>query len=131
MMFKEDYQAFKGVITGLIICFIFLLAIKVVCARDNGQYSQVDPNIKKWIESLQDKSGVSCCNTADGYDAQWDTKDGHYRVFLEGQWIVVEDNALLDIPNKLGVARVWWFRTYDQNHKLVPRIRCFLPGSGT
>ena len=32
---------------------------------------------------------------------------GHYRVRLNGEWIVVPDNAVVTEPNKFGPAVVW------------------------
>ena len=41
--------------------------------------------------------GARCCSDADGSvvsDVDWELKDGHYRVRLEGQWIDVPDDAV-------------------------------------
>jgi hypothetical protein len=35
-------------------------------------------------------------------DVDWDTKDGHYRVRLEGEWIDVPEDALITEPNRAG-----------------------------
>jgi hypothetical protein len=38
-----------------------------------------------------------CCSVADGQSVEgvdWDTKDGNYRVRLDGQWIEVPPDAL-------------------------------------
>jgi hypothetical protein len=107
----------------------FMLAkINSADARDNGQWGNVDPSIREWIESLRNKNNVGCCDTADGYDAQWDTlgPDGTYRVFINGQWHVVPPEALLTVPNRLGVPKVWWVPGGDTG----VIIRCFLPGAG-
>jgi hypothetical protein len=93
-------------------------------ARDNGQWAQADPAIRDWVDHLTDRAGISCCRTADGYDVQWDTVDGHYRVFILNRWIVVPDGAVLTQPNRLGVARVWYIAYPGDVH-----IRCFLPGA--
>ena len=100
-------------------------------ARDNGQYAQADPAIRKWIKGLTDKKGVGCCDMADGYPAEvdWDTDTGKYRVRIEGAWYVVPDDAVLDGPNRLGYAVVWWWAQWSDN-EMTPQIRCFLPGAG-
>jgi len=100
-------------------------------ARDlDGRYAQ-SPH-KDWVESLKDRKGVSCCHTADGYDVQWDTQNEKYRVYINEQWYEVPTSAVLDdVPNRLGVARVWYSMDYDKDGKMTPHIRCFLPGSGT
>lgn len=97
-----------------------------VFARDNGQWGNVDPAIRDWIHSLKNKHGIGCCDTADGYDAEWDTQGNRYRVRIEGQWYVVPPEAVLDVPNRLGVPKVWYLK--PDGHVT---IRCFLPGGGT
>ena len=54
-------------------------------------------------------------------------QDGHYRVRLYGEWIVVPDNAVVTEPNKFGPAVVWPYMGTDGQ----TQIRCFLPGAGT
>jgi hypothetical protein len=77
-----------------------LLSVLAFCAvsqaRDYGQYNNIQPEIRSWIESLRDAYGVSCCATADGYrpdEVEWDMADNHYRVKVENSWIVVPDSA--------------------------------------
>lgn len=109
---------------------IALLTVKSVSAfaRDDGRYSQTDPEIKAWVHGLKDKNGAGCCDTADGYPAEvdWDTDTGRYRVRIDGEWYVVPDDAVLEEPNRIGYATVWYWHKDG-----VPQIRCFLPGGGT
>lgn len=104
---------------------VFLCAASVF-ARDNGQWGHVDPEIRKWIGSLKNKQGMGCCDTADGFDAEWDTQGNQYRVRIDGAWYTVPHHAVLDAPNRLGVAKVWYLTIEGK-----VEIRCFLPGSGT
>lgn len=99
-------------------------------ARDNGQWAQASPEQRRWFESLHNRASIHCCADADGYDAQWDTQDGKYRVWGEqpgkpGRWVVVEDLAVVDGPNKAGVAKVWWGQAKDGGLW----VRCFMPGT--
>ena len=89
---------------------------------------------KAWWDSLQAPGdGVPCCDIADGQkveDVDWDTQRGprgnlHYRVRLNGQWIVVPDGAVVSMPNRFGPAVVWPYRDGDRT-----KIRCFMPGAG-
>jgi hypothetical protein len=112
------------------VAWMAMLSGWAALARDNGQWAQSQH--RDWVESLRDHNGISCCNTADGYDVQWDTQGDKYRVFIDGTWYVVPPEAVLDdIPNRLGVARVWYVWEYDTHGTKTPKIRCFLPGSGT
>jgi hypothetical protein len=103
-----------------------------VAARDYGQYSNVDPAIRKWIEGLKDKTGQGCCATADGHPAEyeWDIAGNHYKVRIEGEWHDVPAEAVIDEPNRLGYATVWYWWTFDLDGQKAYHIRCFLPGSG-
>lgn len=95
-------------------------------ARDlDGRYAQSE--LKGWFDGLKSKGGSLCCSDADGRnvkDVDWDTQDGHYRVRLDGTWIVVPDAAVIDVPNRAGIAIVW--PVFDG---VSIKIRCFIPGT--
>jgi len=98
----------------------------VVLARDDGRYA--NSPLKSWFDQLASGNGL-CCSFADGLrvdNVDWDTQDGHYRVRLYGEWIVVPDNAVVTEPNKFGPAVVWPYMGTDGQ----TQIRCFLPGAG-
>src|SRR5260370_26250521 len=78
-----------------------LLAAAVILVRDPTGKWAGDP-LQPWFESLRNKLGLHCCAKADGHvldDGDWDTKDNNYRVFLQGEWTVVPDDAVLSGPN--------------------------------
>ena len=83
---------------------VLLLAAAVVLIRDpTGKWAN-DP-LQPWFQSLQSKNGMYCCARADGHpldESEWDIKDNHYRVFVEGEWAVVPDDAVISGPNKFG-----------------------------
>ena len=86
------------------------------------------PELDSWFNSL--KSGYGpCCSNSDGQvvdDPDWETKDGHYRVRLDGLWIDVDDSAVITQPNRAGRTMVWPFSYNGET-----TIRCFMPGSMT
>jgi hypothetical protein len=95
-------------------------------ARDDGRYA--GSPLKPWFDSLKSGKG-SCCSDADGSavsDVDWESKDGHYRVRLDGQWVDVPEDAVITEPNRVGRTMVWPLRGY-----LGVSIRCFMPGSMT
>ena len=114
--------------------FTFLLAAAVILVRDPTGKWAGDP-LQPWFESLQNKVGLYCCARADGHpldDGEWDIKDNKYRVFIEGEWIVVPDDAVISGPNKFGKAIVWLVNQGEVETVLPPlstRILCFMPGS--
>ena len=113
---------------AIVIVYLLIFA-GVALARNQGQYAQTSPEIRDWIRGLKDKNGNGCCSTADGYPAEveWDTERERYRVRIGGQWYVVPPEAVIDGPNKLGYAVVWY--VYDDEQGAL-KIRCFIAGAG-
>jgi hypothetical protein len=114
-----------------IFLFVLLMAsIPKSQARDDGRYAG-SPN-KAWFDDLTDKMRMPCCSDADGTavtDADWDSKDGHYRVKLHGEWWDVPDDAVITEPNRDGRTIVWPIPYWDGD-KQTFKIRCFIVGSG-
>lgn len=93
-------------------------------ARDDGRYA--NSPLKEWFESLSSDFGP-CCSDADGYmvaDIDWESDHGHYRVRIDGEWVMVPDGAVVTQPNKTGRTMVWKY--YIDGH---PRVRCFMRGT--
>ena len=91
------------------------------------------PELNSWFDHLASGYGP-CCSNADGTalsDVDWQSKDGHYRVRLDGQWIDVPDDAVVTVPNLVGRTMVWPMPPgYDYEANVPsPKIRCFMPGS--
>jgi hypothetical protein len=96
-------------------------------ARDDGRFA--NSPLKEWFDRLASRNGL-CCSFADGVsvqDVDWDTQEGHYRVRIYGQWLVVPDAAVVTEPNRFGPAVVW---PYNDRYGKT-RIRCFMPGAST
>jgi len=84
------------------------------------------PELNAWYESLQSGKGP-CCDGTDAKrvdDADWETKNGQYRVRIDGEWVDVPDEAVVPGPNRAGRTVVWPY--YINGH---PKARCFMPGS--
>ena len=102
------------------------LFVGAVQARDDGRYMQSP--LKPWFDSLKSGKGP-CCSVADGLavsDPDWESKDGHFRVRVENEWIDVPDDAVITEPNLAGRTMVW-----PVKGSLGTSIRCFIPGSMT
>ena len=115
-----------GFKASVAVSLVSALLIGEAIARDDGRYS-ASP-LKPWFDSLKSGKGP-CCSDADGFavmDPDWESKDGHYRVRIEGEWIVVPDDAVITEPNRAGRTMVWPIK-----ETLGTSIRCFLPGSMT
>src|SRR5258708_26029714 len=95
-------------------------------ARDDGRYA--GSPLKPWFDPIKSGKGL-CCSDADGFavsDPDWESKDGRYRVRLEGEWIMVRDDAVITEPNRAGRTMVWPVKGSQGTS-----IRCFLPCSLT
>ncbi|MGF6309971.1 hypothetical protein ABIB82_007323 [Bradyrhizobium sp. i1.8.4] len=106
---------------------VLAAGMPIAQARDpDGRYA--NSPLKEWFDSLRSGKGP-CCSDADGSavsDVDWESKDGHYRVRLDGTWIDVPDEAVVTEPNRAGRAMVWPIKSY-----MGVTIRCFMPGSMT
>jgi len=129
-MFSAGDAVRLFVLTAILVLIGLLVAWLGLCpadARDlDGRYAAQNPELHQWLEHLRSGKGP-CCSDADGTaisDADWDTKDGHYRVKIDGDWIDVPDEAVIKEPNRIGRTMVWPIRGY-----LGVSIRCFMPGS--
>jgi hypothetical protein len=103
-----------------------LLAIALVPAF---AHDASRPELNSWFNHLSSGKGL-CCSNNDGTalsDVDWDIKNGKYRVRIEGQWIVVPDEAVITEPNRSGRTMVWPVKGYLGSID----IRCFMPGSMT
>jgi hypothetical protein len=121
----------------LLVAFVFMLVVAgrvlaphPAAARDvDGRYA--NSPLHSWFESLQSGKGP-CCSDADGTalsDVDWETKEGHYRVRVEGEWWNVPDEAVIKEPNRAGRTMVWPIYYRAVNSPLRVEIRCFMPGS--
>ena len=113
-------------VLGFSFGILVALVTGTVQARDDGRYSQSP--LKQWFDSLKSGKGP-CCSDADGFavsDPDWESRNGHYLVRIDNQWIDVPDDAVITEPNRAGRTMVWPFKG-----SLGIAIRCFMPGSMT
>ncbi len=118
----------KGMVFGLTLSVVIAGFVGSSTARDlDGRYA--NSPLKPWFDHLASGRGL-CCSITDGEtvsDPDWESKDGHYRVRLDGGWVDVPDDALITVPNLFGRTMVWPIRSGGPG--IV--IRCFMPGSMT
>jgi hypothetical protein len=107
------------------IVLVFLLLCTPALAHDPSH-----PELNEWFNSLASRKGL-CCSFADGSvvsDVDWESKDGHYRVRLEGRWVDVPDDAVITEPNRAGRTMVWPYTADPGTDHPHTEIRCFMPG---
>jgi len=113
---------------ALLLALLAIVALSLsASARDlDGRYA--NSPLKPWFDSLASGKGL-CCSDADGTalsDVDWQSNDGHYRVWLDGAWHDVPDDAVIKVPNLAGRTMVWPMRGV-----VGLTIRCFMPGPMT
>lgn len=106
---------------------VILLVLLVAPARS---HDHTRPGLDGWYSGL--KSGKGPCCDGPGVDAlylaevDWESKDGRYRVRIDGEWVEVPDDAVLTEANRDGRTLVW--PTWRDGRRAV---RCFIPGMMT
>jgi hypothetical protein len=117
----------KALLRWGLVALLSVISVHLGHARDpDGRYA--NSPLKQWFDSLRSGKGP-CCSDADGSavsDVDWESKDGHYRVRLEGEWVDVPEEAVITEPNRVGRTMVWPIHGY-----MGMTIRCFMPGSMT
>jgi hypothetical protein len=107
-----------------LVVFTVMLPISTIGYARAHDYQY--PELNSWYESLHSGKGP-CCDGSDAKridDADWEINDGHYRVRIDGEWVDVPNDAVVDGPNRAGHTMVWPYYINGQ-----PKARCFMPGS--
>ena len=131
----------RALIAAAIFAALLFVALIFWTARSSADWAKVAdewPDItqkqKDWFIKQHNAKGFLCCSEADGHPTDWDVKkigDGisHYWAVVENEWREVPDDAVVDVPNPVGRAVIWYSSTVtDSQGKKV--IRCFIPGPG-
>lgn len=110
-----------------------LLSVVGVCvsfgayAMDNGQFSGVPDDVRAWFKTVKSPRGIPCCDIADGHRTDYDIRTDAYWVPIDGKWVPVPREAVVqDAANPVGDAVVWYTTFSGQVY-----IRCFVPGNGS
>jgi hypothetical protein len=117
----------------LLAAVIFILVVVLLSYSPARAHDTIHPDRNEWMMALENSAGVSCCSVTDDNsvkDVQWDIwrddkGSSHYKIFIEGIWVKVDDSKIVKEPNKFGVPIAWLDRDYG-----VVSVKCFLPGSG-
>ena len=122
----------KGIAMVRIFFMIAVLTVTVL----NSSVQAGDPDgrlVKRWLHSLRSGKGP-CCPATDGValaDVGWESRNGHYRVRVEGAWWQVPDDAVITEPNLAGRAIVWPIYSWGLDGLERVDVQCFIPGGMT
>ncbi len=119
---REKLSGWMVLIIVSIALLMMAISIQHARAHDHSR-----PSLDPWFKSLKSRAGAHCCDGSDFTrleDVDWESRDGRYRVRIDGEWVDVPEDALVDGPNKAGVTMVW--PGFKDGR---PSVRCFKPGS--
>lgn len=115
-------------IAAAVVVVAMVAVVGYALAHDHGR------DLGDWYKGLRSGNGLLCCNGDDFVgisDPDWESRDGRYRVRIEGQWWDVPDEAVIKDANHDGRTLVWPVYERALGGVLNVRIRCFLPGAMT
>ena len=94
----------------------------LVVAAHAAPPPDADPTLAPWFRDLREPdTGRSCCSISDCRPAEARTRGDHYEVLIEGQWLPVPPEKVLNrSDNPTGRAVVCWTR--------ILGILCFIRG---
>jgi hypothetical protein len=126
MRWGEDHIAWLIGLLLVVAIFVFFLVVRA------NAHDPKRPELDKWFDSLSSEMAGLCCNGREAKaldDSDWDTKDAHYRVRLDGNWYDVPERSLVKQRNLVGHALVWVSVQKFYNGETRTVIRCFMPGT--
>jgi hypothetical protein len=88
---------------------LFVVSVVLPMSTIGHTHDHENPELNNWYESLHSGKGP-CCDGSDAKrvdDVDWESKDGHYRVRIDGEWVDVPNEAVVDGPNRAGRTMVW------------------------
>jgi hypothetical protein len=66
------------------------VAVPTTARNTDGRWNYLAADMREWFKGLHaPRNGIPCCDEADVWpvdDVDWESKDGHYRVRLYGEW---------------------------------------------
>ena len=116
---------------GIVAVVLVFLAIAFGLAAPARAHIDGRHDLDAWTNGLKNKQGGQCCDSFEAKTVEDPDYEGNpsggYRVKLDGQWLNVPEDRVIQGPNKYGPALVWPYK--DLSGEM--HIRCFLPGSGS
>jgi hypothetical protein len=120
----EIFMSWRVAIAAVLVCTPVVYTPAM--ARDNGQFSNVPPEIRAWFKSVKSHAGIPCCDISDGHRTDYDMRENKYWVPINGQWMMVPPEAVVDDSGNPTGDAVVWYTEFNGN----VYIRCFVPGGG-
>ncbi len=142
---KNVVESLIAVAIGMAVMIGLALAVHFVVRADAAwinvaaewdQY-RLNDNQRAWFKSVKAKSGVPCCDIADGHPTEMEHRqDGYYipdprDPTDKDKWLKVPEDAMTTPRNNpVGVATVWYV-IYPPGTNPEVYIRCFVAEAET
>lgn len=117
------------ILIGIGLITLIIVLAHMLLPRPAAAHDRERPDLDDWYHGLHSDAGAWCCEGKEAIhlaDIDWESKDGHYRVRVDGQWWDVPEGAVISAPNRDGRPLVWMNGGYQG----LKGVRCFMPGSG-
>ena len=120
------------------IAFFSCTSLSIACsslvgAMDHGQFNDAPEYIRDWFKGAKAPNGGACCDLADGHVTEYQMRENHYWVPIEGAWVEVPAEAVIhDTKNPTGEGVVWYTSVVYGNVEAPIRehvVRCFAPAA--
>jgi hypothetical protein len=133
----------------LMLAAVSLIALCALLFVPAFAHDHERPELNEWFKGLHSPGKGVCCDGGEALhlrDVEWETQDkphSHYRVKVpvdqdayeraragaevDTVWVDVEDDAVIDEPNKAGSPLVW--PVYSLGWHSTIWVRCFMPGT--
>ncbi|HVY56805.1 MAG TPA: hypothetical protein VHA77_03055 [Xanthobacteraceae bacterium] len=116
------------------ILLILLLLSVPALARDNGQWSNVPINVRKWFQSLMrpDFPMSSCCGEADAYEADsYEVEGDHYVAIITDGKGAIPNGTRIPVPN----SKMKWDKGNPTGHGIIflgseRQVYCYVAPGG-
>jgi hypothetical protein len=99
-LIRDVWAALLNLILTLIVVASGVVEAK---ARDDGQWTNVPENIRRWFESLKqpDHPRLSCCGEADAFEADsFEVEGDHYVAIITDGKGVIPSGTRIPVPNQ-------------------------------
>lgn len=105
-----ERQALRRHFCRMVPAAILALSLVMAAAAHAAPPENADRSLAPWFEGLkQPGTGMGCCSIADCRAVESRVVDEHYEAFIEGRWIAVPAEKVLQYtPNPTGHAVACW-----------------------
>jgi hypothetical protein len=112
---------------------VLAAATPLAPARDNGQWENSPPNVRRWFQGLRqpDNPRMSCCGEADAYEADiFEVDGGHYVAVITDGKGEIPNGTKIPVPNN----KIKWDEGNPTGHGIIfiglqGQVYCYvLPG---